>query len=685
MAIMFVVTIPATRTAQAQLYSFTGAPNGAQPWAGLVRDEQGNLYGTTAGGGINGGLGGGTAGLGTVFKLDTTTGEETVLYAFTGGGDGGVPEAALVRDARGNLYGTTQYGGASENGTVFKVDRSGQETVLHSFTGGADGAYPEGVLVLDAQGNVYGTASGGGASGSGTVFKVDATGNETTLYSFTGTPDGASPYAGLVLDEQGNLYGTTLGGGASGRGTMFKVDTTGNETVLYSSTGAGDGGSPYAGLVRDRKGNLYGTTFQGGNPACHSYRAGYGCGTVFKVDTTGKETVLYSFTGSGGDGAYPYAGLARDWLGNLYGTTFVGGDLQCGFYGPFGCGTVFKLDSTGKETVLLTFGGMGFNGANPAAGLVWDAQNNLYGTTYLGGENDLCYPVGCGTVFQISVAATTLSSSQNPSTYGGPVNFTATVTSLAGTPPDGETVTFMKDTTVLGTTTLSGGSASFVTGSLPAGASWIKAVYGGDSYFLDSASKWLKQAVGKAPTTTALSSSQNPSNFGQLVTFVATVLASVGSPTGSVTFNNGTTAPATVPLSSGTAWYTTIKLAVGTEPITAVYNGNSSFTTSTSNVLSQTVNQANTATTLVSSLNPSNVGQSVTFTASVTPQFAFEPTGPVTFYDGTTKMGAGYLSEDAAKFTTSRLTSGTHSITATYNGNAEFDSSSSAPLTQTVN
>jgi len=161
MAIMFVVTIPATRTAQAQLYSFTGAPNGAQPWAGLVRDEQGNLYGTTAGGGINGGLGGGTAGLGTVFKLDTTTGEETVLYAFTGGGDGGVPEAALVRDARGNLYGTTQYGGASENGTVFKVDRSGQETVLHSFTGGADGAYPEGVLVLDAQGNVYGTASGG--------------------------------------------------------------------------------------------------------------------------------------------------------------------------------------------------------------------------------------------------------------------------------------------------------------------------------------------------------------------------------------------------------------------------------------------------------------------------------------------------------------------------------------------
>jgi uncharacterized repeat protein (TIGR03803 family) len=312
------------------LYTFTGGSDGAHPaYEYLVRDAAGNLYGTTAYGGAYTG----DNGYGTVLKVDKTN-KETVLYTFTGGSDGANPYAGLVRDAAGNLYGTTLNGGASGLGTVFKLNKAGKETVLHSFTGGGgDGSYPYAGLVRDAKGNLYGTAYEGGSSGCylgygcGVVFKVDATGKETVLYAFTGTGgDGGFPDAGLVRDTQGNLYGTTAGQGASGYGTVFKLDKKGKETVLYSFTGTGgDGAYPYSDLVRDAMGNLYGTTSQGG---------GSGAGTVFKLDKTGNETVLYSFTG-GDDGYDPWAGLVRDTKGNLYGTT-VG-------RGAYGWGTVFKL------------------------------------------------------------------------------------------------------------------------------------------------------------------------------------------------------------------------------------------------------------------------------------------------------------------------------------------------------
>src|SRR5271157_1962225 len=316
LAIMLVAAVLATGSAQAQtytygvLYTFTGSPDGAVSDGGLVRDAQGNLYGTTYYGGNSACTGPFGNGCGTVFKVNTT-GNEAVLYSFTGGGDGAFPVAGLVRYAQGNLYGTTSQGGdlacnaPNGCGTVFKVDTTGKETVLYSFTGGADGAYPKAGLLPDAQGNLYGTTNQGGASNYGTVFKVDSTGNETVLYSFTGTGgDGAGPEAGLVQDAQGNLYGTTAGGGdvacnaPHDCGTVLKVDRIGQESVLYSFTGTGgDGACSYAGLVQDAQGNLYGTTAGGGDLACN---AGRGCGTVFKVDTTGKETVLYSFTGTGG-------------------------------------------------------------------------------------------------------------------------------------------------------------------------------------------------------------------------------------------------------------------------------------------------------------------------------------------------------------------------------------------------
>jgi uncharacterized repeat protein (TIGR03803 family) len=215
-----------------------------------------------------------------VFKLDTA-GRQTVLHSFAGAPDGQFPNTKLVRDAAGNLYGTTELGGdpkcnfTNGCGTVFKLDATGTETVLHSFTARPlDGAFPEGGLVRDAAGNLYGTTYFGGASDFGTVFKLDNAGMETVLYSFTGgTTDGAYPLAGLLQGATGNLYGTTNLGGASNLGTVFRVTTSGTETMLHSLKG-GEGKNPRAGLARDTASNLYGTTSSGGP---------FNKGTVFKL------------------------------------------------------------------------------------------------------------------------------------------------------------------------------------------------------------------------------------------------------------------------------------------------------------------------------------------------------------------------------------------------------------------
>ena len=188
-----------------------------------------------------------------------------MLYSFTGGGDGGFPYGSLIRDSAGNLYGTTNGGGASGAGVVFKLDTSGHETVLYSFTGGADGGYPLAGVIRDSAGNFYGTTNGGGASGAGVVFKIDTSGNETALYSFTGGADGGFPlWVVLARDSAGDLYGTTAGGGTAGAGVVFKVDASGQETVLHSFTGGSDGGTPFVGVVLGPDGNLYGNTAFGG-------------------------------------------------------------------------------------------------------------------------------------------------------------------------------------------------------------------------------------------------------------------------------------------------------------------------------------------------------------------------------------------------------------------------------------
>ena len=368
------VAVGRAQTTEVVLHNFETPPNGAFPGASVIRDTPGNLYGTT--------INGGASNAGVVFKLDTT-GHQTVLYSFTGGADGGIPYAGVIRDPAGNLYGTTAQAGALGWGVVFKLDTTGHETVLYTFTGGADGADPLAGVILDSAGNLYGTTYQGGAANAGVVFKLDTTGHETVLYSFctlSGCADGDFPNAGVIRDTAGNLYGTTTDGGASGFGVVFKLDTTSHETVLHSFTGGTDGGQPYAGVIRDPAGNLYGTTNIGGASSCLPN----GCGMVFKLSTTGHETVLHSFTG-GADGGFPRAAVIRDTAGNLYGTTAYGGASNVG--------VIFKLDTTGHETVLYSL--TGADGDKPLAGVIRDTAGNLYGTTQAGGASNL------GVVFKV--------------------------------------------------------------------------------------------------------------------------------------------------------------------------------------------------------------------------------------------------------------------------------------------
>jgi uncharacterized repeat protein (TIGR03803 family) len=392
--------------------------DGSAPQSGLIFDAAGNLYGTTVTGGT---YPCGALGCGTVFELTPVPGggwTETVLHSFSGSAPDGLnPYASLVFDAVGNLYGTTAGGGTYGYGTVFELSPAPgggwRERVLHSFANGTDGAYPVyGALIFDAAGNLYGTTSSGGTyscqgnGGCGTVFELSPTASggwtETVLYDFGRGTDGYSPEAGLVQDAAGNLYGTTTYGGANGCavaqyegcGTVFELTPAAGgrwtETVVHDFGGGTDAATPVAGLTFDTAGNLYGTTESGGS---------YGFGTVFELSPAGtgwSEKVIYSFN-EGPDGYEPTAGtLVFDTAGSLYGTAYYGGSDGDG-------GTAFQLTQAAggawTETALYSFAL--YDG--DWAGLIFDADGNLYGTTWYGGTGqcDAPYP-GCGTVFELS-------------------------------------------------------------------------------------------------------------------------------------------------------------------------------------------------------------------------------------------------------------------------------------------
>lgn len=346
------------------IYNFTGHPDGANPLWGPVFDAQGNLWGTTT---VQPGYGSGT-----VYKL-TPSGNgwnESTVYSFPGPGDTG--GWGFILDGQGNLYNTTINGAY---GSLFEITPAGVESTIYNFTGGADGGtlWFEN-LVRDALGNFYGTATGGGAHKFGVVFEVTPSGTETVLYSFTGGAGGAYPTGGVVLDADGNLYGTTANGGRYNQGTVFKVTPGGIETVLHSFRGAnyGDGRNPQGGLVADRHGHLYGVTWTGGTS--HA-------GTVFEVTSSGTYKVLYNFLG-GANGGEPVGPLTLDAHGNLYGVTFSN------------AGTLYRVTPRGTQKVLCNFATQ--QSKFPMPGLVWDARGNLYGVTNGGSDR------GNGTVFELT-------------------------------------------------------------------------------------------------------------------------------------------------------------------------------------------------------------------------------------------------------------------------------------------
>jgi len=318
------------KNGETALYSFTNEQgDGAFPAGNsyLLLDSAGNLYGATDEGGISNG-GDCSFGCGIVFQV-SQTGKETILHEFTGGDDGESPRGPLVGDAAGNVYGMTFRGGTADEGILYKINHTGKFTVMHSF--GAqpgDGELPEGGLVRDKAGNLYGTTMSGGALGAGTVFKIDPGGNESVFYSFGANfPDGLEPINELTIDAAGNLYGMTDDslGFPFGFGVVFKVNPSGQETVLHNFVFVPDAQTPILnGLAVDPSGTVYGVTNGGGD---------FGLGAVFKIDTAGNETVIHSF--SGPDGQYPYGGLARDPQGNLYGTTSEGG--------AFGGGVIYRI------------------------------------------------------------------------------------------------------------------------------------------------------------------------------------------------------------------------------------------------------------------------------------------------------------------------------------------------------
>lgn len=366
----FLVMLGLAAMAQAQtftvLYNFTGGSDGGDPVAGVIQDPDGNLYGTTYSGGVYR--------AGVAYEIDTA-GTETVLHSFSGP-DGDLPITPLLRDSAGNLYGTAFDGGSGDCGTVFKIDTAGKFTVLHTFVGGSDGCYPEQGLVMGKSGIFFGTTrlaghTRRGTAGRGTIFKVDSAGNFTVLYTFVQSPDGGRPSDGhLMRDKSGNLYGVAAGGTRHNNGVLYKLTESGTFFLLHSfKGGTEDGCTPLGSVEQDQAGNLYGTT-----AACGSD----GFGTIWKVSKKGKETILHNFAGGTADGCNPPGGVISDSNGNLYGAA-----IKCGAYGY---GALYELNASGTFTLLHSFDDP--DGTSPNGEVLRTTNGTLFGTTEIDNYNN---------------------------------------------------------------------------------------------------------------------------------------------------------------------------------------------------------------------------------------------------------------------------------------------------------
>ncbi|MGO9564083.1 MAG: choice-of-anchor tandem repeat GloVer-containing protein [Candidatus Korobacteraceae bacterium] len=574
--------------------------------------------------------------------------QEAVVYNFTGGSDGGGPQSSLILDSAGNLYGTTYSGGLWGYGTVYELSPNGNDgwnpAVLYSFTGGADGGNPTyAYLMFDSAGNLYGTAYNGGANGLGVVFELSPVGaswTETVLHSFAGGADGANPVNGLLMDGSGNLYGKTYAGGNGNNGVVFELMPSGvNWTNQVLATLFAPS---YSGLA-------WGNWWGWGNTD-NIYFASYDNVGVLKPNGSGGWTE-YNIAGFSDHVYHEGYGIAGtpvvDGSGNVYVTTQYGGSKNIGTVYVLTPVTQGRHEGEWTKRLLHSFIGGATDGAMPVGGLLFGDGAYFFGTTLYGGAN------GQGTIFS-------LISNDWISWYFGGVTWS--FNAATGDSPNGSLIW-----------SAAGFSSGNVFGTAAGGSARAGVVF--------------EANATAALTTTTSSTSPNPSAYGQPVTLTARVSCPGGAsfPSGgTVTFVEHGTVLGTTAMNNGYASSTISTLKVGTAIVEAVFSGDWNLVASTSKTVKQVVGKATTTTALASSLNPSNIGQSVTFTASVVPQFSGEATGTVTFYDGTTVLGSKGVKGGAAAFTTSKLTSGTHTITAAYNGSTGF-TGSSASLTQTVN
>jgi len=591
----------ATQPAQAQTFTtlatFDGT-NGGGVVAPLVQATDGNLYGTAELGGANG--------EGTVFNI-TTGGTLTPLYSFCSQpncADGGRPVAGLVLATNGDLYGTTEWGGATngnDSGTIFKYALStGTFTSIYDFctsTNCGNGTMPTAGLMQASNGDLYGTTSEGGSfgppePGNGTVFQITETGKLTQLYVFCGVPPsyggcasghdssiGWAPTGGLVQATNGILYGTTSSGGNvnDGGGTIFKITTSVTDSVLTSlydfcsqanctdgdnNDGPGNG-SPSA-LVQATNGNLFGTTAFGGAK---------GAGVVFEITPAGEFTTLYSFCSQSAcaDGSNPEAGLIQGTDGNLYGTTSYGGNYYGGPSGycgaSYGCGTIFQITLSGTLTTLYSFCSQPgcADGVFPVAGLVQNTNGTFYGTTWANstvfslstglGPFVKTVPASGAVGKAVTILGTNLTGATGVSFNGIPATTVKVVSSseITATVPTGATPGYVTVTTPSGT----------LTSNLP-----------------------FRLSAALISTTSSVASSLNPSTLGESVTFTATVSSGAGAPPNgeTISFMKGTTVLGTGTLSGGTASFTTSTLPVGTSTVKAVYSADAYFKGSTATV-----------------------------------------------------------------------------------------------------
>jgi uncharacterized repeat protein (TIGR03803 family) len=735
------------------LYSFgISATDAIGPTSNLTQASDGNLYGVSNGGGASS--------AGAIYQI-TTSGQETVVYSFTGKTDGANPQAALVEAADGNLYGTTSSGGgASGGGTIFQYSvSSGAFATVYTFT---DFAYPLADLIDDGNGNLYGTDAYGGADGSGIVFSYNYTTSVfTTLYTFTGNEDGASPYGALVLASDGNLYGTTsTGGGFLGQGTAFVIGTTGsNFTAFYKFTtsSSGPGGSPFAGLVEYSDGNLYGAAsvpgaffqivpsgaastvnlvfsfgtqdsgvnvgqgrpFIGGDGNFYISASSGGVdqnGQVMQLTSSGGFADVNDFSNfSFGSGAAPRMPLEST-DGNLYVATGAGGTN--------GDGTLDQLPTGLPPVISLTASQTTVSAGSPLT-LTW-AVNNAYGknaqvciarssdgswagavgisgsasVTPLALSGTVTYAYTCGGVetalAAISVAGvknpttTAVTATPNPVVIGQSVVLSATV--IGGSAPATGTVTFYYGSTVLGSGTVNSQVASYSasTAGIPPGTYGVTAQYFGDSTYSGSTSAPVPITVVAAPTSTALTASSAAVTAPSTVTLTATVTGSSGTiPAGRVTFFNSANALVTVPLTNGTAAYVapTEGFPAGTYQITALYSGGSGDAASTSSVVSVTITPIETFTLLSASSSSVTRPNPVSLTATVFVQQGDVPTGSVTFYYMNDILGTVRLNssgEATLTIPTQGIPPGSYAITAKYNGGGSDTTSTSSPVTVTV-